>query len=103
MSMFKDPIECYEAIGTALSNAAVKHSWDYICLDATLQDQQVDTVVECWQKNQTEPVAYLTGIPKLARFIYDLARLVSTQEKGLFKNCNFTLYSGGKFDVNFIY
>ncbi len=103
MSIFKDPIECYEAIGAALSKAAVKHSWDHISLDATLQDQQVDTIVECWQDNQAEPVAYLTGIPKLAHFIYDLARLVSTQDKGLFKKCSFTLYSGGKFDVGFIY
>lgn len=101
--MFKDAIECYEAIGNALSDAATQHPWDRIVLDATMAEQHVDTVVACWQNNQTTPVAYLTRVPKLARFIYELARLVSTDEKGLFKKCTFVLHDTGKFDVEFVY
>ena len=39
----------------------------------------------------------------LARYFYELARLVSTKEKGLFKECEFTLLSDGKYDAHFTY
>lgn len=100
--MFSDPIECYEAIGNALSNAA-KEKWDYIVLEAILDDVRVDIVVSCWRNGQGQAVEYLTGIPRLASFIYDLARLVSTENKGLFKKCILTLQNSGKFNVEFGY
>jgi hypothetical protein len=100
--MFRDPIECYQAIGNALANSA-KKSWDRIVLDATLADVRVDTVIACWRDGDDAPIEYLTGIPRLASFIYDLARLVSTEEKGLFEKCSFTLHKNGKFNVDFIY
>lgn len=100
--MFSNPIECYQAIGNSLSGAA-KEPWDRIVLDATLDDTRVDVVVGCWRNGETEAFLHLTGVPRLARFIYELARLVSTEEKGLFKKCIFTLYKGGKFNVDFVY
>lgn len=39
----------------------------------------------------------------LARYFYELARLVSTEEKGLFKRCEFTLDRNGRFDANYTY
>jgi hypothetical protein len=101
-SSFDTPTECYQAIGAALAGAS-RSAWDNITLDATLEGMRVDVVVGCWRSGSDEPVEYLTGIPRLASYIYDLARLVSTEEKGLFKKCRFNLYKNGKFDVNFTY
>jgi hypothetical protein len=100
--MFSDPIECYQAIGNALANSA-KESWDRIVVDATLDDMRVDVVVGCWRDGEDAAVEYLTGVPRLARFLYDLARLVSTEEKGLYKKCSFVLYKDGNYNVDFSY
>lgn len=100
--MFQDSIECYQAIGNALANAA-KTPWDRIAVEATLDGVRVDVVAACWRESEPSPVAYLTGVPRLASYFYDLARLVSTEEKGLFKKCRFTLEKSGKYDMNFDY
>jgi hypothetical protein len=100
--MFNDPIECYQAIGSALATAS-KDPWDRIVLDATLDGVRVDTKVSCWREGVAEPVSYLTGVPRLASFIFDLAHLISTEERGVFKTCNFVLYKDVKFDVQFAY
>ncbi len=86
--MFSDTIECYQAIGDALSNAA-KSPWDRIVLDATLDGPRVDAVMGCWRDSYGNDVIYLTVIPRLARIIYELARLLSTEEKGYFKKLSF--------------
>jgi hypothetical protein len=99
---FDNVTACYQAIGTALANAS--HSpWDRISIDATLDGYRVDTIVSCWKDGVEKPVNYLTGVPRLASHIYDLACLVSTEEKGLFKKCYFNLKKDGKFDANFVY
>jgi hypothetical protein len=36
-------------------------------------------------------------------YFYELARIVSNEDKGLYKQCNFVLHDNGKFDVNFEY
>lgn len=100
--MFNDSIECYQAIANSLSDAT-KQAWDRIVLDATLDDTRIDVVIACWRDSVKEPVEYLTGVPRLASFVYDLARLVSTEDKGLFKKCIFTLYKDGKFNTEFVY
>lgn len=99
---FDDVTACYQAIGTALAKAS-RSPWDRISVDATLDGARVDAIVSCWQGEGEKPVSYLTGVPRLASHIYDLARLVSTEEKGLFKKCHFNLRNDGKFDVNFVY
>lgn len=98
--MYKDPIECYEAIGGALSDSATKE-WDRIVVEATLDGIRIDAVVTCTKGGQV--VEYLTAVPELADNVYDLARLVSTEEKGFFKKLVFTLESSGKFNVDFSY
>ena len=100
--MFSDVIECYQAIGAALASAS-RNSWDRIVLDATLTGDQVDVVAGCWQQGNAEATEYLTGVPRLARFIYELAGLISNEEKGLFKKFTFTLHKDGKFNVDFTY
>lgn len=99
---FDNVNNCYQAIGTALAKAS-DCPWDRISVDATLDGARVDAIVSCWKDGAEEPVSYLTGVPRLASHIYDLARLVSTEEKGLFKKCYFSLKNDGKFDVNFVY
>jgi hypothetical protein len=98
---FSDPIECYQAMGVCLSNAATE-AWDRMEVDATLDGNQVDLVVGCWRADRAE-AAYLTEIPRLGRYVYELARLVSTEEKGFFKKCFFTLHKDGTFRVDFAY
>ncbi len=39
----------------------------------------------------------------LARNFYELARLLSTEKKGLFKSCIFKLYPSGKYDASYTY
>lgn len=101
-SSFNDATECYQAIGNALASAS-RTEWDSIVLNVTLDDIRIDTVVSCWKNGSNEPLEYLAGIPRLASHIYELARLVSTEEKGLFKKCHFRLFRDGKFDVEFSY
>jgi hypothetical protein len=100
--MLSDPVECYRAIGNLLSCAA-KEPWDRIVLDAALDGARVDVVVGCWREGETVAFSYLTGIPRLARSIHNLAHLVSTEEKGLFRRCTFTLYKNGEYNVDFTY
>lgn len=100
--MFDDAAKLYESIGNSLSNAAIG-PWRRIVLDATLDDIRVDVIVSCWRSDQVESDEYLVGIPRLASYIYDLARVVSTPENGLFKKCKFTLQNTGKFNVEFEY
>lgn len=76
--VFKDSIECYQAIGHALV-ASAKADWDKIVADITLDGERVDAVVAYWDQNHRAPAGYLTGVPMLARYFYELARLVSTE------------------------
>lgn len=100
--MFRDPLECYQAIGAALAGAA-RQPWDRIVVEAELDEESVDAVVACWRDGADKPGEYLTGVPRLASHIYDLARLTSTPEKGLFKSCTFTLAKDGTYTVDFAY
>lgn len=42
-------------------------------------------------------------VPNLARLFSELARLVSTEQRALFKTCIYTLTADGKYDVRFDY
>ena len=99
--MFDDAISCYEAIAATLSKAAPS-DWDEIRVEIKLNDTQIDAVVTCILPSASG-VSYLTGVPMLARYFYELARLVSTEEKGLFKTCDFALIKDGQYDAKFSY
>ncbi|QDE40053.1 hypothetical protein FIV34_12920 [Luteibacter pinisoli] len=100
--MFSDAIECYEAMGKALTSSA-RPPWTRILVDASLEGSRVDAVVSYWNGQTDKPAGYLTGVPMLARYVYELARLVRDEEKGFFKKCHFDLRSDGKFNVEFEY
>ena len=99
--MFRDEIECYQAIGTALATAA-DNPWASITAEIALEDCRVDAVVSYVDAN-TGATGYLAGVPGLANCFYELARLVSTPDKGHFRSCVFTLEPNGRFDVDFSY
>ncbi|GLQ94191.1 hypothetical protein [Dyella acidisoli] len=100
--MFSDVIECYEAMGKTLASSA-RAPWTRILVDATLDGSRVDAVVSYWNGEAEKPAGYLTGVPMLARYVYELARIVGNEEKGFFKKCHFDLRGDGKFNVDFEY
>jgi hypothetical protein len=94
-----DQIACFQAIGKALSGAAPA-GWSSIEANITLAGSRVDAVVSY---QSTQGPGFLTGVPMLARHFYELARLISTEEKGLFKSCTFKLLSSGKYYASYTY
>src|SRR5579863_5759349 len=100
--MFSDAIDCYAAMGKTLASSA-RGPWTRIVVEATLAGSQVDAVVSYWDAEAEKPAGHLTGVPMLARYVYELARLVSTEDKGLFKKCRFELQNDGKYDAKFEY
>jgi len=98
--MFKDAIECYQAIGATLAKSAPA-DWTSINADITLSGSRVDAIVS-YTQGQGQ-AGHLTGIPMLANYFHQLARLVSSEDKGLFKRCRFSLTNDGKFDSNLEY
>jgi hypothetical protein len=99
--MFKDEVECQQAISRALA-AACSESWASISAEITLEGVRVDAVVS-YTRSRDGEVGYLTGVPRLALYFYELARLVSTDEKGLFTRCRFDLRSDGHYSNTFEY
>jgi len=97
---FKDQVDCYQAIGAVLASKAPA-GWREIEAAITLSDARVDAVVSCTTASGQRE--YLTGVPMLARHFYELARLVSTEDKGLYKTCDFKLLASGKYESNFAY
>lgn len=98
--MFKDQIECYQAIGAALAKAAPPN-WIKIDTEVALDGDRVDAIVSYVLSNNA--AGHLSGVPMLARYFYELARLVSSEEKGLFRSCVFNLHCDGKYDTEFTY
>jgi hypothetical protein len=99
--MFSDQLECYQAIGSTLA-AATKEPWASIKVEIALQGARVDAVVS-YVRAESGETAYLTGVPMLARYFHELAHLVSSEGKGLYKRCVFTLDRGGRYDSQFVY
>jgi len=99
--MFKDAVECEKAIGQALASAC-REPWASISAEVELDGVRVDAVVS-YVRTDDGKVGFLTGVPRLALYFSELARLVSTDEKGLFTSCRFELQSDGRYKSSFIY
>lgn len=97
---FADQFECEQAIGDALG-AAMPESWRWVEVSAALDGEVIRTSVTYLKARGGQ--GSLGYVPNLARFFYELGRLVSSEEKGLFKTCVFRLESTGKFRVDFAY
>ena len=97
---YSDPIEYYQAIASELAKA-IKEPWTSVKVEALLFESSVDHQVVYLRPDGSEESRVRTEM--MADYFYELARVVSTKEKGLFKKCLFTLSSDGQFDVDFEY
>ncbi|WP_298772974.1 hypothetical protein [uncultured Shewanella sp.] len=98
---FVDPIECYQAIANALNND-LQDNWQRIdVVYERLSDTHTRSLVE--YLNDESQLISIGGPDLLGFYFDDLAELVSTKEKGLYKKCFFTLFPDGEFDVKFEY
>jgi hypothetical protein len=97
---YADPLECYQEIGNLLAKHAPE-AWSEIEVEALLEGSSVDLLVMYTDKaGSKKNIPY---IPMLARTFYDLAKLVSDQQKGLYKKCLFKIKNDGDFKVDFVY
>ncbi|WP_162831402.1 hypothetical protein [Paraburkholderia caffeinilytica] len=99
--MFKDQVECQQAIAHALT-AACRESWVSIVAEVKLDGDRVDAVVS-YTRTHDGKIGHLSGVPRLALFFHELARLVSAVDKGLFTSCRFKLGSDGRYSTTFEY
>jgi hypothetical protein len=97
---FSDAIECYETIGQSLASA-VRAPWELIVVDAELQNVEV-TLVKSYQDPDGR-YHDMPFVPILGECFYTLARLVSSEQKGLYKKCHYVLEPSGKYNANFEY
>jgi len=99
----EDAIDIYNKIGNLLAGFAPA-SWKKIVLSADLRDYGVITSIYVWMDEDGKDMRYLEGLPpRLAPAISELAPLLSTEDKGHFKNMNFSIRSDGKFNVAYDY
>lgn len=98
--LFKEPIEYYQAIANELVEV-IKEGWTSIEVEAELFNDSIDLEVVYFRSDGTEESRVITVM--LADYFYELARVVSNEEKGLYKKCRFILKDDGSFDVNFKY
>lgn len=97
---FVDQIECYEAIAELL-RISIKEPWDSIFLKVELYETSVN--LESSYSTANEKGKEFLADYRVAECFYDLARLISTPEKGFFKKCVFTLTRDGRYKIDFEY
>ncbi len=101
MLVFQDPVECYQAIADELVQV-IKEPWKRINVDAKLAgESSVNTKITYLKPSGDK--GSTVDVIMLPRYFFELATLVSTKEKGLYKQCHFVLTDDGKFDVDFEY
>lgn len=99
--MFSDQVACYEAIGIALQRA-IPEPWSSIDVEAELDENSVDLLV-MYDPAGRVGRGNIPDVPMLARYFFELSRLVSAAEKGFFKSCRYRLEQGGKYHAEFTY
>ncbi|WP_375056823.1 hypothetical protein [Zobellella sp. DQSA1] len=98
--MFEDQIECLQAISDELAQV-VPAPWEKIEIEAKNTGQSsINIKAVYFNENGKHSLIDFVMLP---RYFYELARLVSTDGKGLYSVCNFTLNSSGKYDLDFQY
>ncbi|MFC0682931.1 hypothetical protein ACFFGH_34315 [Lysobacter korlensis] len=103
--VFANPFECYEAIGAWLAEA-VPEPWEQITVEFTIVE--IDDVSEycIWYRPKrwlAKEGQFFVDHTLFDDCFFQLARLTSTPEKGLFKSCTFVLPSNGKYKADFEY
>jgi hypothetical protein len=98
--LYKDPVEYYQAIANELAEI-IKDSWTSVEIEAVLFDESIDLEVVYFRPDGSEESRVRTVM--IADYFYELAKVVSTKEKGLYKKCKFILKNDGNFNVDFEY
>ena len=99
--MFDDPLEFYEAIARELAKVAPK-GWRSVEVEALLVGESSIDLKVVYKKSFGRRVGF-ADVEMLPRYFFDLARVVSTEKKGLYKRCVFSMNRDGKFDVSYEY
>ena len=101
---FGDPTECYRAIGALLAGA-ITEPWKETVVDVKLVASAQSVELINWYVPKADDTArkHLPYVPGLGRCFYDLAPLLSTEDKGYYKRCVFTLWPDGRYDAQFVY
>lgn len=99
--MQRDPLTLSAEIANELANLAPS-PWRAAEIEARLESPTViNTIVRYeFADGRKESHWDVGGLP---RRLVDLAQLVSTTEKGLFRECRFQLRSDGEYRVDFSY
>ncbi|MBT2971887.1 MAG: hypothetical protein B6D72_14335 [gamma proteobacterium symbiont of Ctena orbiculata] len=98
--MFDTPDQYYQAIADELASIFAG-PWIKVEVEAKRFDSSIDLKV-VYTKPDGSRESDVDEI-MLPEYFYELANVISTQEKGLYKVCSFILESSGNFDVNFSY
>jgi hypothetical protein len=101
LTNFKDQFECLETIANGLADA-MEEPWDDIRVDVELKGVQV-TITGCCYPILKGEFRDLPDVPMLGIWFYQLARLVSAEEKGFYKKCVFTLTKDGEYKTEYEY
>jgi hypothetical protein len=101
---FSDAFECYETIGRLIS-AAIPEPWTQAVVKVTLdiEDQALELAASYTPASDDKAEKSVPYISNLDDCFYDLAPLVSTEAKGYYKTCEFTLWPSGRYDTKFGY
>ena len=100
--MFEDQDDCCETIAKYMDEA-VSSPWSEIQVDVKLDGEAIYLVSSYLPSGGAEGWRECLAHDYVAECFYQLARLVSTPEKGLFKKCVFTLKSDGRYNADFYY
>jgi hypothetical protein len=98
--LFNEPVEYYEAIANELSDV-IKEPWVTVEVESKLYEESVYLKIVFFRSDGSRESD--VDILMMPEYFYELARVVSTEEKGLYKECHFMLKNDGKFDVEFKY
>jgi hypothetical protein len=105
---FEDQKSCLEAIGRYLIGS-VPEAWTEIDARAELLAHGLINVASFYRPERDptlyEPFMIEDGATdfRFAQCFQKLARLVSTPDKGLFKECRYHLSSNGKYSADYVY
>ena len=102
---FNDVLECYDYIGEFLLRHAPEPA-ERIVLEFEIEE--LDSVWETCiyynpLKSPKKERQFEISDTRLSKCFFQLARLTSTPEKGLYKKCTYTLFHDGKYTVAFEY
>jgi len=98
---FRDQFECLEAIAIALADV-MPEPWEELRVDVELEGPKV-LIMKTYQPSSGGKRKDVPTVFSLGDWFPQLARLVSTEEKGFYKKCVFTLTKDGEYKAEYEY